>query len=238
MYTVYPKSPAPNCPHLPPTQGSIGTGEVSNSTSWRADQQRQLTLRKLGEKNLSHTFFIVLKVWCLSFIGHLKEILGRSISLSWWVHSTHLNKYARQKRVHLPQIGVIFFQKTWVATTFRTEFLICLGSPKTKSTRSMIWTNLRTPMVWTGCSWDRPKDIYRKLRFDWKIKISKPWDFRRKFQAENILYTFLKLVNRNQSCPVGNGKKRTKFTKPSGFLTPTTRSTSQDSLQKSSFIKA
>ena len=33
---VYPKSPAQNCPHLPPTQGSTGIGEVSNSTSWRA----------------------------------------------------------------------------------------------------------------------------------------------------------------------------------------------------------
>lgn len=153
--------------------------------------------------------------------------------------STHLKKYARQKWVHLPQTEVNFFPKKWVSTTNYDWVLDFLVSPPKKSSHAA-WSgaNLRTPMVWTGCSRDHPKDIYQKLNIasekkkGWKLNIvSKPWGFRQQFFRRKTCYiVFYSLWLHNQSCPVGNGRTTYKFYKAFGI------SYSQRSMKKAKIL--
>ena len=142
--------------------------------------------------------------------GHFKEIWDVQFLLVGGFNPSEKHILLK-KWVHLPQIGVNMFQKKWVATTFRTEFLIFLVSPPKKSSHAA-WSgaNLRTPMVWTGCSQDHPKAIYRKkLRFGWKIKISKPLGIPPAILQAEIMISFYSLSTAIKAAQVGNGRKHT-----------------------------
>lgn len=155
---------------------------------------------KAGRKIWVTVFFFnrfkgVVLVWCLSFIGHLKEIFGMfKFLLVGGFNPPIWKKIARQKWVHLHQIGVIFFKQNELPPPSGPSSWFFWWAPK-KSPHAA-WSGRILEHQWSGRAAPEiiPKISTGSCVSIGRSKVSKPWGIPPAIvQAENMI-SFLQLV--------------------------------------------